>query len=800
MKRVLFFIAASVCFFCFAGTTLANQKFVEGELLVKYKNGTASRAASAINSRIGSRLLEEFPEIGWQRVRLPRYLSVSQAVSRYENEAEIEAVQPNYIYNLLAVPNDTRFSELYGMQKISAPLAWDLTTGNPEVVVAVIDTGVKYTHEDLAANMWTNPGEINGNGIDDDNNGFVDDYYGYDFFFNDSNPDDEHGHGTHVAGTIGVVGNNNLGVAGVNWNVRMMAIKIYNSTGNGSTSAMIINAYNYVRMMKNRGVNIRLTNNSYGGCDEACGYDQATKDAIDALGEANVLQVFAAGNNNRNIETNPFYPASYNTPMILSVASSDQNDNRSGFSNHGTTSVDLAAPGSGILSTVRTTANYGMMSGTSMASPHVAGAAALLAAYNPNLSAASLKATLMNTVDPLAQWSSFVKTSGRLNALKTLQNQTVCNFSLSQNSIFVPDLSGGNFSVNVTAPANCDYSAISNADWITVKAGNPGSGSSTVAFTVAANNGLYRTGTIKIAGLIFSVTQHGGDPALRQYLDFDGDGKTDFSAIQNGSGNMIWHNYRSTSGYSATNFGLFSEDIPVLADFDGDLKTDVAVWRGGNAGEQAHFYVLRSADTTLQSVAFGFGGDNPNLTQDFDGDGRADFTVIRTEDGKLVWHSLLSAGGTRSVQFGLAGDKAVRGDYDADGKADPAVYRGGAWYVLQSSAGFTSANFGIASDKPVPGDYDGDGKTDIAVFRDGAWYYLKSSDGSFAAYQFGTSGDLPTPGDYDGDGRTDFSVWRANQTANEAGIFYIQASTSGFSAFGWGNSAMKIPANSLLGQ
>ena len=140
---------------------------------------------------------------------------------------------------------------MYGMAKISAPQAWDLTTGSSTVVIANIDTGCKYTHEDLAANMWTNPGEIPNNGIDDDGNGFVDDYYGYDFFFNDPDPLDENGHGTHTTGILGAVGNNSLGVVGVNWNVRIMSIKIYNSIGFGTTSAMLINAYNYVRMMKN---------------------------------------------------------------------------------------------------------------------------------------------------------------------------------------------------------------------------------------------------------------------------------------------------------------------------------------------------------------------------------------------------------------------------------------------------------------------------------------------------------------------------------------------------------------------
>jgi hypothetical protein len=159
----------------------------------------------------------------------------------------------------------------------------------PERCRRDIDTGANYNHPDLAANMWTNPGEINGNMIDDDGNGFVDDFYGWDFRFNDSDPFDQHGHGTHTSGTIGAVGNNGVGVVGVNWTVRLMTIKIYSAAATDTTSAQLIAAYQYVLMMKNRGINIRVTNNSYGGCPETCGYDQATKDAIDALGNAGIL-------------------------------------------------------------------------------------------------------------------------------------------------------------------------------------------------------------------------------------------------------------------------------------------------------------------------------------------------------------------------------------------------------------------------------------------------------------------------------------------------------------------------------
>ncbi len=479
---------------------------VANEVLVKFKSGTSIDLSRSINARNGGFMLEKLGDLGWQRIKLPAGSNRASAIARYIDSGEVEAVQPNFYYQLLATPNDANFGSLYGMTKISAPQAWDITTGSTAVVIANIDTGAKYTHEDLAANMWTNSGEINNNGLDDDGNGFVDDYYGYDFFFNDGDPADENGHGTHTSGTLGAVGNNSVGVVGVNWNVRIMTVKIYDNDGFGTTSAMLINAYNYVRLMKERGVNIRVTNNSYGGCDEACGYDQATKDAIDALGNAGVLQVFAAGNDGRNIDNAPAYPASYTSPTILSVANSTASDTRQGSSNFGISSVDLAAPGTSILSTVISGANYGSLTGTSMSAPHVAGAAALLSGHNPNLSAASLKATLMNSVDILAAWNGIVKTGGRLNVAQALQNQTVCSFGLSSPSVLVPT-KGGYFSVNVTAGQNCDYTVKSNANWIKISGPDSLSGNGTITFRVTLNPTISRSGTIRIAGTDFTVNQ-----------------------------------------------------------------------------------------------------------------------------------------------------------------------------------------------------------------------------------------------------------------------------------------------------
>lgn len=484
-----------------------GNNFVPNELLVKFASDTSPQSRSAANRTIGADVLDRFEFIGWQRVRIPNGMSLKDAIDRYKRIDGIELVQPNYYYYLQTTPNDAQYSNagLYGLLKISAPSAWDLTTGSSSVVVANIDTGMRMTHEDLAANIWINPGEIAGNGVDDDGNGFVDDINGWDFFFNDSNPTDEHGHGTHTGGTIGAVGNNLLGVVGVNWNVRIMPIKIYDSNGGTSTSAMLINAYNYVRMMKERGVNIRVTNNSYGGCNEACGYDQATKDAIDALSAVNVLQVFAAGNSSVNTDITPFYPAAYNTASLMSVGGSNSTDAR--VFNYGAVTVDLAAPASGIYSTTfGSNSTYGTMSGTSMATPHVTGAAALLAAYSPALSAASLKATLMNTVDTLPAFSGFNVTGGRLNVDRALRQQTICTFSPAANTVNVPTR-GGVFTLEVTSGTNCDYLVKSIVPWVKVMSPDVMSGSGTVTFRVSVNTTITRTTTLTVGGQAVTIRQ-----------------------------------------------------------------------------------------------------------------------------------------------------------------------------------------------------------------------------------------------------------------------------------------------------
>ncbi|MDT7540334.1 MAG: hypothetical protein QOE33_238 [Acidobacteriota bacterium] len=515
---------------------------VADELLVKVDKAAARDSVRAAHDRLGARVVEELAQDGWQRLSLPEGVSVEDGLRVYAQTPGIVVAQPNYIYRIDSAPNDPRFTELYGMTKINAPSAWDSTTGSPSVVVAVIDTGMKYTHEDLAANVWTNPGETGTdaqghdkatNGIDDDADGFIDDVHGYDFSNNDPDPSDDNNHGTHCAGTIGAVGNNATGVVGVNWNVKMIAVKTHDSSGN-STSAKVVAAFNYVTMLKARGVNIRVTSNSWGGPPEAPGFDPALADALSASANADILNVFAAGNDNKDIDAQPFYPASYKVPNLISVAASDQNDNRASFSNYGATSVDLAAPGVGILSTISyneatpqpspAPARYASLSGTSMATPHVAGAAALLAAFNPQLTAASLKATLLNTVDVLSNWVSdpspspapisgkrLSLTGGRLNVARALQSQTACAYTLGVSATSFAS-AGGSAAFDVHAQANCDWSARSNVSWITINAStSQPDGSGFVNYTVAPNTNASTTriGMINVAGLSYTITQAG---------------------------------------------------------------------------------------------------------------------------------------------------------------------------------------------------------------------------------------------------------------------------------------------------
>jgi subtilisin family serine protease len=406
-------------------TSHAQQQaaeFVPGEVIVQFKTEVTEDQRRGVRNAHGASVRRSYATLRTERLSIPDNANPIALARAFSAHPEVEAAQPNYIRHTTSVgsPNDPHYVNglMYGLPKISAPLAWSsFGAGTQTVIVADIDTGVNYTHPDLAANMWVNPGEIAGNHIDDDNNGYVDDVYGIDAGNNDSDPMDDHGHGTHTSGTFGAVSDNGVGVAGVAKNVKILACKFIRANGFGSDGDAI-ECFNYVVAMKQRGNNIRVTSNSWGS-DRGGGADAgALKNAIDAAGAAGIINIFAAGNANTNTDLAPFDPASFTSPSIVSVAASDQNDFRAGFSNYGATSVDLAAPGVDTLSTYG--GGYAYLSGTSMATPHVAGAAAFLLSHRPALTVAETKTALLNSVDLLGSWNGLVATGGRLNMFQAV--------------------------------------------------------------------------------------------------------------------------------------------------------------------------------------------------------------------------------------------------------------------------------------------------------------------------------------------------------------------------------------------
>ena len=448
------------------GTKRRRPEFVAGEALVRFKRNRAFEGATQVvvpdeatpgqaRQRSGAQGLAGSEQIsvnverfegsdlvdGLRLVRMAP-ADTGKALAALAARDDVLYAAPNYILQSDLDPDDQRFLELYGMQKIGAPLAWDNNnTGNKSVVVGVIDSGIDINHPDLQANIWTNPnpGSIAGFGpkvqlsnstytVNEGDGAAVisvkrdpGDLHGFDFV-NNSGTIPAENHATHVAGTIGAVGNNAIGVVGVNWQVSLMSLRFINQATNNGTDADAIRAYNYARQMRElwgtsngtQGANIRVLNASYGGG----GYSQAAADAINAVGQSGILLVAAAGNSNTNNDTAPHYPSSYSLPNVIAVTGTNQNDDP--VYNFGARSVMLSAPASDILSTLPGN-TYNTLSGTSMATPHVTGAAALLCAENPNLSVNQLRALLSFNGDEVPALQGKTLTGRRLNVFKSRQ-------------------------------------------------------------------------------------------------------------------------------------------------------------------------------------------------------------------------------------------------------------------------------------------------------------------------------------------------------------------------------------------
>jgi len=442
-----------------ADTRQKKQK--DDEILVKFRGGASEESGKNLHRKHGAEKLREFPPLRLHHLKLKKGMSVDEAIELYRADPDVEYAEPNFLYTIQAQPNDPRFGELWGLRNtgqtggtsgadIKATAAWDITTGSSDVVVAIIDTGIDYTHPDLAPNIWVNAG--------------------VDMVNQDGDPFDDHGHGTHVAGTIGAVGNNGTGVAGINWNVKLTACKFLGASGSGSTDAAI-QCLQYIKSLKDAGANIVATNNSWGGGS----YSQALYDAINA--QRDILFIASAGNSGADTDTMPQYPAGYNLPNVISVAATDNNDSKALFSNYGRRTVHVSAPGVKIFSTLPTSnewglaGGYGLLSGTSMAAPHVTGLAALIKAQNPGRDWIGIKNLLLAGGDNVSSVYERTVTGKRINALNSLScaNRTVFSVLKRPATITVgtaETLSA--MSINCEAPSGPVTATLSGGEVVTL--------------------------------------------------------------------------------------------------------------------------------------------------------------------------------------------------------------------------------------------------------------------------------------------------------------------------------------------
>jgi subtilisin family serine protease len=419
------------------------------ELIVKFKPSTSVGTQSTFVTQLGAMQVAAFGSSKAVLLSFPAEImangnSLLEKAKQLAADPRVEYVEANTILHINKVPNDPKFGELYGLKNtgstggtagadIRATEAWEQATGSMNTLVGIIDTGIDYSHPDIKPNYWNNPGEVGvdeqgnnkaTNGVDDDANGYVDDWRGWNFVKNTNNPMDDNQHGTHCAGTIGARGDDGVGVVGVNWQVSMVGIKFLDGAGSG-TLANAVKAIEYATK-----IGVTLTSNSWGGG----GFSETMEAAIREANSKGILFIAAAGNDSSNNDRTPAYPASYKLDNVISVGATDHNDRIASFSNWGLNTVHLSAPGVNILSTVPGGA-YSKLSGTSMATPHVAGAAALVKSAFPDLNFAGVKARLLANSDKIASMKGKVITGGRLNINNALEVDTLAPSSPAAMSI-----------------------------------------------------------------------------------------------------------------------------------------------------------------------------------------------------------------------------------------------------------------------------------------------------------------------------------------------------------------------------
>jgi len=779
---------------------ITKREYVNDQVIVRYNTkkfqspGVLSAHILDSNAKIGATVDEDFSNSGlpgMQVVKIPQNVTVDDAITEYRKNPDVLYAEPNYIYHISAVtPNDPYYSTQWGLHNtetpgadIAAPNAWGISTGSSSVVVAVIDSGVDYNHPDLAANMWTNTGEIPSNGIDDDGNGYVDDVRGWNFYNGNNDPMDgmtylNTYHGTHCSGIIGAVGNNGVGVCGVNWNVKIMPLRVADQNG----SLTVANAALAINYANANGADV--ISNSWGGT----GPSQALSEAIN---NSHAVVVCAAGNygtytQELNNDIIPIYPASYTSDNIIAVAATNSSDTLASFSHYGQISVDLAAPGVNIYSTNKSSgssaASYQYLSGTSMATPQVSGVAALVKSVNPRLTNLQIKDIILNNVDVIPSLSEKVNTSGRLNAYKAVLAALgtlapVANFTGTPITGVAP------FTVVFT-----DQSTNTPGTWNWTF----GDGNVTNATDRNPVHTYLATGTYNVS---LNVTNaHGFSNVTKSgYIVVTRFPTTKIGVYNNGvwyldyNGNGTWEGAAIDKSY---NFGG-PGNVSLVGDWNGDGKTEIGVTNG------VDWYLDANGNGTWDGTPsdkygyFGITGYTP-VVGDWNGDNKTEIGVTNSVDWYLDANGNGTWDGTPSDKygyFGITGYTPVVGNWSGDVSGTRiGVTNGVDWYLDSNGNGTWDGQtvdkhgyFGISGYTPVVGDWNGDGKTEIGVTNGVDWYLDDNGNGVWDGTgtgndkygYFGITGYTPVVGDWNGDGKTEIGVtnsvdWYLDSNGNGA--------------------------------
>jgi uncharacterized repeat protein (TIGR01451 family) len=817
------FLVVSLCTSSlFAATTLRPKgTSVSGEVLVKIQASATGNDISSIENAAGADQSDRIATLTsgtiWRFHSAT--LSAEGLASALQSNPNVVYVEPNYIWHLTDTPNDTSYSQLWGLKNtgqtisgspgtagadISAEAAWSVTTGSASIVIGVIDTGVDYTHPDLAANIWNNPGG-KGNVL------CAAGTHGFNAITRTCNPMDDHYHGTHVSGTIGAAGNNALGVTGVNWTTSIMGLKFLDSSGYGTT-ANAIAAIDFAVQAKLDGVNVRILSNSWGGGE----FSKALLDEINKANENDILFVAAAGNSSSNTDTYPQYPSSYNTANMISVAATDNRDALAYFSNYGLTSVHLGAPGLNVLSCYPG-GSYTTLSGTSMAAPHVAGVAGLVLAKTPALTTAQVKSAILDNTDPISSLSGKTITGGRLNAAKAVGAPLGPDFSILVNPVSrtagqgtsttygititpsngfggsvslavsgLPSGAAGTFSLNpTTTTTNLSITTLSSTPTGTYSLTITGTSGALTHSTTATLVMVVKPPTTACPSFSSPLSSYiGAYPSTIATADFNRDGRPDIVVALTSNTVMILTGQSNGGFQTGPSYGAGTAIVALATgDFNGDGKVDVAA---ANAISNTVSVLLGNGDNTLQpAVTYGTGSNPFSLAAaDFNGDGKVDLAAANNGSNTV---SILRGNGDGTFQAAVgysAGSGPFwvsTGDFNGDGRADLVVadYNSNNLSVLLGNGdGSMQAPVAYAAgtgpSSIAVGDFNGDGKADLAASNDGSnnvSILTGNGDGTF-----GAAVNYPLPAgvhsialvDVTGDGKADLAV--SNTTSNNVSI------------------------------